>query len=378
LLTDNSVANRLALIERNTVEVMGRADLIRLLEAGAPIKHYIGMEISGLIHLGTGLVCMSKVADFQRAGVKTSVELADWHTWINDKLGGDPDWIREVAGGYFTEGLKASLKCVGGDPDAVDFVLGSDLYHHNDDYWVTLVEVSKNVSLARVLRSISIMGRREGESVDFAKLLYPSMQVADIFIQGVTLAHAGLEQRKAHVIARDVALQLRTCPLLDPDGRPMKPIAVHHPIILGLNKPPVWPIPEGDGEERASLKMSKSQAGSAIFIHDSPEEIRAKIQKAFGPPRETRYNPILDYAHRLVLGISGELVVQRSEAHGGSVTFRSYPELEQAYASGALHPADLKNAVASHLIDILAPARAHFQDPRVAGMLAQLKARLEA
>jgi tyrosyl-tRNA synthetase len=378
LQTDNSVATRLALIERNTVEVMGRDDLIRLLEAGAPIKHYIGMEISGLIHLGTGLVCMSKVADFQRAGLKTSVELADWHTWINDKLGGDPDWIREVAGGYFTEGLKASLECVGGDPDAVDFVLGSDLYHHNDAYWVTLVEVSKNISLARVLRSISIMGRREGESVDFAKLLYPSMQVADIFIQGVTLAHAGLEQRKAHVIARDVALHLRTSPLRGPDGRPMKPIAVHHPIILGLNKPPVWPIPEGDGEERATLKMSKSQAGSAIFIHDSPEEIRAKIQKAFCPPQETRYNPILDYAHRLVLGIRGELVVERSEAHGGTVTFDSYPELEQAYASGALHPADLKNAVASHLIDMLGPARAHFEDPRVAGMLAQLKARLEA
>jgi tyrosyl-tRNA synthetase len=158
----------------------------------------------------------------------------------------------------------------------------------------------------------------------------------------------------------------------------MKPIAVHHPIILGLNKPPVWPIPEGDGEERATLKMSKSQAGSAIFIHDSPEEIRAKVQKAFCPPQETRYNPILDYAHRLVLGISGELVVERSEAHGGTVTFDSYPELEQAYASGALHPADLKNAVASHLIDMLAPARAHFEDPRVAGMLAQLKARLEA
>jgi tyrosyl-tRNA synthetase len=376
LQIESSVTDRLALIERNTVEVMGRDDLIRLLEAGAPIKHYIGMEISGLIHLGTGLVCMSKVADFQRAGVRCSVELADWHTWINDKLGGDPDWIREVAGGYFTEGLKASLKCVGGDPDAVDFVLGSDLYHHNDAYWVTLVEVSKNVSLARVLRSISIMGRREGESVDFAKLLYPSMQVADIFIQGVNLAHAGLEQRKAHVIARDVALQLRTSPLRGPDGRPMKPIAVHHPIILGLNKPPVWPIPEGDDEERSSLKMSKSQAGSAIFIHDSPEEIRTKIQKAFCPPQETRYNPILDYANRLILGISGKLVVERSEAHGGTLTFESYSELEQAYASGALHPADLKNAVAGHLIAMLAPARAHFEDPRVAQMLTQLKARL--
>ena len=95
----NPVDARLALIERNTVEVMGRDELARLLETGAEIRHYICLEISGLIHLGTGLMCMSKVADFQRAGITCSVELADWHTWINDKLGGDLDWIREVAGG---------------------------------------------------------------------------------------------------------------------------------------------------------------------------------------------------------------------------------------------------------------------------------------
>ena len=124
-------------------------------------------------------------------------------------------------------------------------MLGSDLYHHNDEYWATLIDVAKNTSLARMQRSITILGRKEGESVDFAKLLYPAMQVADIFIMGVNIAHAGMDQRKAHVIARDVASKMRVTPLLDAKGAQIKPVCVHHPLLLGLNKPTVWPPPEG-------------------------------------------------------------------------------------------------------------------------------------
>ena len=97
-------------------------------------------------------------------------------------------------------------------------MLGTDLYHHNDAYWATLIDVAKNTSLARMQRSITILGRREGESVDFAKLIYPPMQVADIFIQGINLAHAGMDQRKAHVVARDVAAKMRVSPLRDANG----------------------------------------------------------------------------------------------------------------------------------------------------------------
>src|SRR3989344_3646872 len=198
----------LQLILRNTEEVMTLEDLRRFLETGMKLKHYIGFEISGKIHLGTGLMCMSKVKDFADAGVDVSLFLADWHAWINDKLGGDMEVIKKVAGDYFKEGLKASFECFGGDSEKLKFVLGSDLYHHNDDYWATVIDVSKNTTLGRMQRSITIMGRKEGEQVDFAKMLYPPMQVADIFIQGINLPHAGLDQRKAQVIAREVANQM--------------------------------------------------------------------------------------------------------------------------------------------------------------------------
>jgi tyrosyl-tRNA synthetase len=142
-----------------------------------------------------------------------------------------------------------------------------------------------NTSLARMQRSITILGRKEGESVDFAKLVYPPMQVADIFIMGVNIAHAGIDQRKAHVIARDVASKMRVSPLLDAKGEHVKPVCVHHPLLLGLRKPSVWPPPEADlSDFWASMKMSKSDKNSALFVHDSPDDIRAKVRKSSANP----------------------------------------------------------------------------------------------
>ncbi len=366
---------RFELIKRNTEEIMTEEDLKQRLESGIKLKHYIGFEISGKIHLGTGIMCMSKVRDFMDAGIDCSIFLADWHSWINDKLGGDREKIKRVAGGYFKEGLKASFKCVGGDTEKLKFVLGSDLYHNNDEYWQTMIDISKNTSLARMMRSITIMGRKEGESVDFAKLIYPPMQVADIFIQGINLPHAGLDQRKAQVIARDVALNLKISPLLDNKGNKIKPVAVHHHLILGLGKPPVWPIKKENLQDVwSSLKMSKSKPETCIFIHDSEEEIRTKIKNAFCPEGEVEFNPVLDWAKSLVFrNKSSKLEVNRSEKFGGKIVYENYDNLEKDFLNKKLHPLDLKMAIAEEIAKLLEPARKHFAQPKVKDMLKELE-----
>lgn len=365
---------RFNLITRNTGEILTEEDLRTSLSTGLPLKHYIGFEISGKVHLGTGLMCMSKVKDFMDAGVKCSVFLADWHTWINDKLGGDRETIKRVGVGYFKEGMKASLKCLGGDPERLDFVLGTELYHHNDSYWETVIDICKNTSLGRMQRSITIMGRKEGEGVDFAKLIYPPMQVADIFTQGINMPHAGEDQRKAQVIARDVALKLKINPLLDKEGKKIKPVAVHHHLILGLQKPPVWPVPKDKLQELwSAMKMSKSVPGSAVFIHDTPDEIRNKLDKAFCPAKEAEFNPVLDWARYLIFRDENSvLLVQRPEKFGGDVTYESYGKLEEDFSKGALHPMDLKKGVAENLIELLKPAREHFEKPKNKQMLEEL------
>jgi len=368
------IEKRIEIIKRNTEEILTEQDLRSLLEKKIKLKHYIGFEISGFIHLGTGLVCMGKVKDFQEAGIDCSIFLADWHSWINDKLGGNMDAIKKIAAGYFKEGLKASLKCVGGNPNKVKFVLGSDLYHNNDKYWQTVIEISKHITLARTMRSITIMGRKEGETVDFAKLIYPPMQAADIFTQGINIASAGLDQRSAHVIAREVAEKLKVKPLMD-GKKKYSPVAVHHHLLLVLQKPLEWPVPkERLREIWSSMKMSKSLPNSAVFIHDGPEEIKSKISKAFCQQGETDFNPVLDWAKTLIFRDNkNKFKIERDKKFGGDLIFNSYDELENTFAKGTLHPMDLKNAVAESLIKILEPARKHFKKPNVRKMKEELE-----
>ncbi len=373
------VEERIELICRPpTEEVLTIEDLKRLMEIGVPLKHYIGFEVSGFVHIGTGIVSMQKIADFQKAGVNCTIFLADWHSWINDKLGGDLEVIRKVAGGYFKEAMKASLKAVGGNPDKVSFVLGSELYHHNDEYWQCLIEISKNVSLSRIRKSITIMGRREAESVNFAQLIYPPMQVADIFSLRVNLPHAGTDQRKAHVIAREVALKLKTLGLYfeeDGEKKLYKPVAVHHHLILGLVKPEKQILDEKQAKELwSTYKMSKSLPYTSIFIHDSPEEIKRKILACFCPEKNIEFNPMLDWVKHIVFrGEETCFQICRPAKYGGEIECWSYGEIEKRYREGKLHPLDLKNDVADYLSKLLEPVRRHFENPSAKKTLEELR-----
>jgi tyrosyl-tRNA synthetase len=210
--------------------------------------------------------------------------------------------------------------------------------------------------------------------VDFAKLMYPPMQVADIFTMHINLAHAGMDQRKAHVIARDVASKMRVSPLLDAKDRQIKPVCVHHPILLGLKKPSMWPPPEADLTDYwASMKMSKSERSSALFVHDSEEEIRTKVRKAFCPPDSVQFNPMLDWVRKLVFPRDGEFRIARKAEHGGDLRFTSADEVDEAFAAGKLHPADLKNGVADWLVETLEPARRAFAEPEKRALLEELE-----
>ena len=359
------IKTKLKLITQNTEEVLTVKELENLLVSDTPLRHYVGFEISGLIHLGTGLACMQKVKDFQEAGIECSLFLADWHAWINNKLGGDKEKIKNIGVPYFREGLIAGLKCVRADPSKIKFVLGTELYHNNNDYLTTIIEISKQTTLARIKRSTDIMGRQAKETTDFARLLYPAMQVADIFIQNINIAHGGTDQRKAHVIARSVVLGEKNS----------KPIAIHHRLLLGLQKPAIWPVPKENMREAwTSAKMSKSIPKSAVFIHDTPEEIREKIKNAFCPSKEIDFNPIIDWVKTLIfINKDAELSIQRENRFGGNIIFRNFEDLAEAFKNGLLHPEDLKKAVAEKIIEILEPARKHFEIPENKEKLRKLK-----
>ena len=351
---------RLDLILRlPTEEVLTKKDLVQKIETDVSLKHYIGLEISGRVHLGQGLACMAKVSDFNEAGVSCSVFLADWHAWINNKLGGKLENIQKAAI-YFQKCLEGCLEVFGTNPEDIEFVLGSELYHHNDEYWKAFVDISKNITMGRIKRSVSIMGRDEVSN--FATLLYPPMQVADIFMQGINLAHAGTDQRKAHVIAREVAGKLF---VQTPLGN-QKPVAIHHHLLQGLEKPEPWPIPPDANLQdiKASMKMSKSRPQTAIFVDDTPDEIRTKMNKAFCPAKVIEFNPLLDWTHHIIFREDGKdsLEITRPDKFGGDLVFHSQNELEEAFREGNLHPLDLKKGLAEKVIELLEPVRNRIVD----------------
>ncbi len=354
---------KVKLITRNTQEVLTSEDLIKLIESGTPLNHYIGFEISGLVHLGTGLVSMGKIADFLKAGIKCRIFLADFHSYLNNKLGGNLEDIRWATENYFKQGLIASLKCFGVDESQVEFIKGNELYENNLKHWETFMEVGKHVTLSRNMRSISIMGKKQGQDVDMSTLFYPPLQVADIFTMGVNIAHAGMDQRKAHVVARQVAKKLRINPLKDIKGEVIEPVAIHQNLIAGLTGPDTVDLKQETDDVAVDLKMSKSKPGSAIFVHDSPDEIREKIRKAYGPPKQVEYNPLLNWVETLVFWgeKEGEFVIERPEKFGGNVTYTRVDDIIEDYRIGKLFPLDLKNALADWLIAKLEPARNHFE-----------------
>lgn len=367
---------KINLITRNLEETLTVEELKGLIDSETPLKLYIGYEISGIPHLGSGLYHQMLIKKFVEAGIDCTIFIADWHTWINRKLDGKFETIHRLGRDFWKEAMTAGYIAAGGDPKDLNFVQGTDLYKDDPSYWTTMVEVSQNTTLSRMQRSITIAGKDEGESVDFALLLYPAMQAADIFTLQVNLAFAGMDQRKAHVIAKDVALQVNTNPLTDSKGNKIKPVALHCHLLMGLTKPTIWPIPEEKTEEvKTALKMSKSKPGSAVFIFDEPDVIKKKLNDAFAPEGEISYNPVLDWTkHLIFFEEDSTMTIKRPEKWGGDLTFNSYDELEKAYAKKELHPQDLKAAVAEWLIEKLEPARKYFEDPKRKAALEEIEA----
>jgi tyrosyl-tRNA synthetase len=342
------VETRLKLITQPpTEEVITYEELRQLLEVEDHPIAYDGFEPSGLAHIPFALLRAIKLRQMLEAGCRFKLLLADWHAAINRKMGGDLEKIRRV-GEYFIEVWKAS----GIDVGRVEIVWASDLAAERD-YWKLVIDVLRNTTLRRVLRCLPIMGRKEGELQEAAQLLYPGMQVADIFTLGAKICQLGLDQRRANILARELGPRLGY----------WKPVAVHHHMLMGLAGPtgPTGLEEEESMDVQISSKMSKSIPESSIFVHDDAETIRRKIHNAYCPPKQVNGNPVLEYCKFVIFPLRKSLYIERPAKYGGAVEYDSYAEVEKDFVAGALHPLDLKNAVAAALDELLAPIRTWFE-----------------
>lgn len=347
---------RIELIVRNTEEVVTVEDLRSLLEKGEKLEGYLGYEPSGLFHVGW-MIWAYKAKDLIEAGVNFRLLEATWHAWINDKFGGDLYLIKDAA-----KYIRHSLKAIGIPIEKIKFIDAEELVS-SKEYWSILIKVAKSTSLARAKRALTIMGRKEDDAeLDSSKIIYPFMQVTDIFYMNLNIALGGIDQRKAHMLARELAEKLGF----------KKIVAVHTPLLTGLQGKGRAGGGGSKDEILSEVKMSKSKPESTILIHDSPEDIRRKILNAYCPKQTIEFNPVLEINKYIIFyEPDSSLFIERPAEYGGNIEVTSYTELENLYVQGKIHPLDLKKATAEALIKKLEPVRNYFNNNKEAKFIAE-------
>ena len=314
---------KIELIRRNTEEIISLDALKELLRKKKQPRVYCGYEPSGPMHLGH-FVTIIKLMDLEKAGFKVVILLADIHALLNRK-GSEQEIRKEV------ENWKKTIKAIG---IKAEVVLGSD-FEFTKEYQLDVMKLAQGSTIQRGLRSMQEIAR-DVQNATISQLWYPLMQVTDIKHLKLDAALGGMEQRKVHMIGKDMEKILEH-----------KFIAIHTPLITSL---------KGPGE-----KMSKSLVGSGISITDSHEEIKKTIEKAYCPEKEIKDNPILQITKLILFPKFEKLEIKRPEKFGGNTSFENYEKLEKDYFSGKLHPLDLKNTVTEYLERIIAPIRKNYK-----------------
>jgi len=312
--------DRLALIKRNTEEIVTQEELERLLETKESPTAYVGYEPSGKIHMGHVLT-VNKLVDLQNAGFEVTVLLADVHAYLNEKV--TMEEVREIA-----DFNKECFIALGLEEGKTKFVYGSD-YQLEPDYMLSVLKLARDTTLNRAKRSMDEVSR-SADNPRVSQMVYPLMQAVDIAMLGVDVAVGGIDQRKIHMLARE--------------GLPglgyKAPICIHTPILLGL-----------DGK-----KMSSS-SNNYISMDDSGKAVKKKINKAFCPEGDIVDNPVLALFKYHIMPRFEEITIHRPEKYGGDLHYPTYEELEAGFASKELHPMDLKAGAAEYMNRILEPVR---------------------
>ena len=193
------------------------------------------------------------------------------------------------------------------------------------------MRMAQDSTINRGLRSMQEVAR-DVENATVSQLWYPLMQIADIKYLGADVAQGGLEQRKIHMMGREMSKILKH-----------NFVCVHTPLITSL---------KGPGQ-----KMSKSLPGSGISVTDSYDEIKKTINGAYCLEGDILDNPVLQITKLIIFPRVSSVDIKRPEKFGGNVSYESYEKLEKDFADKKLHPMDLKMAVIEAIEKIVKPIR---------------------
>ncbi|MBI2668516.1 tyrosine--tRNA ligase [Candidatus Woesearchaeota archaeon] len=319
---------KLALIKRNTAEIVTEDELVKLLQSKKQPAVYLGTAITGRPHIGY-YVWVLKLADFLQAGFKVKLLLADLHGALDNT----PWDVLEKRYNYYYTVIPLMFNSIGVDTKNFEMVKGSS-FQLDKKYFLDLMKLSTMVTAHDAQRAGSEVVKY-GENPKLGGLLYPLMQALDEEYLKVDIQYGGVDQRKILMFARENLPRRGYQPRIE----------IMTPLIPGL----------------VGKKMSASDPKSKIDLLDDEKTVQEKVKGAYCEEGIVQDNGVLAFASHVIMTLKQDhkqtLLIERPSKFGGNLEFKTAVELERAFISKQLHPLDLKNAVAREINTLLTPFR---------------------
>ncbi len=323
------------LITKNLQEVVGEEKLKEILNE-RDLKLYLGAAPTGKPHLGY-FVWVLKVGDFLKANCDVIILFANLHAYLDNMKS---TWeLLKYRTDYYEFIIKEMLKLVNVPLDKLNFVVGKE-FQTKPEYTLDMYKISALASTRDTQRAGADVVKQT-ETPKMSGLLYPILQALDEQYLGVDAQFGGVDQRKIFMFAREFL------PKIGYEKR----IHLMNPLVPGLGE---------------SGKMSSSEANSKIDFDDTDKQIKKKINKAFSVDGEVENNGLLAILkHVIFIKLNHEkrdFVIDRPEQYGGKISFKTYEEVEKAFASKELASVDLKQGLAEEVIKLIAPLRTKLEE----------------
>ena len=275
-------------------------------------------------HLGNYVGSLKNRVKLQ-AGYETFIEVVDLHalTTYFDKTASLEKNIRGLVLGYLSVGL---------DPDKVTFFLQSKVPE--------ILEISYFLS---ILTPRTLLARQpalkekldQGEQDTVGLFYYPVLMAADILTPRANLVPVGRDQKSHVEYARDIAIKFNST----------------YGQVFPVPEPLIGEVPTLPGTD-GKAKMGKS-TGNAIFLTDSPDEVKKKVMSMFTDPNRvhgdepgrTEGNPVFIYLDAFVSEIRNSKFEIRNE------------EYKERYKEGKVKDVEVKEFLVEVLEKFLAPIR---------------------
>jgi tryptophanyl-tRNA synthetase len=276
-----------------------------------------GMRPTGPLHMGNYLGALNNWVTMQDQ-FDCFFFVADWHALTSDyeKPGPMGEYVRHILIDWLSAGLS---------PEKSTLFVQSKVPQHSELYLILSMITPVPWLERNPTYKDQIIQLQNKDLSTFGFLGYPVLQAADIIMYKANGVPVGVDQVPHVEITREIARRFNYLygdVFPEPDA-----ILTETPKILGLDR----------------RKMSKSY-GNAIYMADSPDEVRAKVmQMVTDPQRARRSDP------------GNPDICNVFEFHKLYTTAETTAQIEKQCRAAEIGCVECKKAMADSLITALAP-----------------------